>query len=73
MDACGVTSIMALPKHGSAITKSIATMSKTMYLRACEIAPTSRTWLGVGRACFILGEFDEAEDSWAVCLFLKFI
>ena len=40
-----------------------AKMAKTMYLRACEISPSSQTWLGVGRACYILENYIESEDA----------
>ncbi|KAJ1551557.1 Cilia- and flagella-associated protein 70, partial [Nowakowskiella sp. JEL0078] len=37
--------------------------ARTMYLRACEIDATSKSWLGVGKACLLLTEYEEAEDA----------
>lgn len=46
--------------------ESLALISKDMYLKACQLNPTSDSWLGAGRACFALGKYDEAEDAFAV-------
>ncbi|KAJ3355461.1 Cilia- and flagella-associated protein 70 [Entophlyctis luteolus] len=40
-----------------------AKKAKTMYIQASEIKPSSKSWLGVARACILLGQYDEAEDS----------
>ncbi|KAJ3279301.1 Cilia- and flagella-associated protein 70, partial [Blyttiomyces sp. JEL0837] len=53
---------------GSVATRSIqeienAKKAKSMFLRACENHPTSKSWLGVGKACITLGNLDEAEDA----------
>ncbi|KAJ3371784.1 hypothetical protein HDU91_004929 [Kappamyces sp. JEL0680] len=59
------TSISVLHSPGVA-DENAARLAKTMYLNACSINATSQTWLGVGRACFALGEYSEAEDAFAV-------
>jgi hypothetical protein len=41
----------------------LAKQAKTLFLRACEISPTSTSWLGVGKACIVLGELDQAENA----------
>lgn len=48
------------------IDKDKANVAKSMYIRACEIAPTSRSWLGVGRASLTLEEWSDAEDALSV-------
>ncbi|XP_063957993.1 cilia- and flagella-associated protein 70-like isoform X2 [Lytechinus pictus] len=37
--------------------------SKTIFLLACKNSPSCISWLGVGIACFRLGELSEAEDA----------
>lgn len=37
--------------------------SKSIYLRACRNSPSSVTWRGVGIACYMLQEYNEAEDA----------
>jgi hypothetical protein len=46
-------------------------ISKTMYLKATKGQGTSHCWLGAGRACFALQEYQEAEDAFCVSIFLK--
>ena len=37
--------------------------AKQTLLRACKQSPSSRTWFGVGVACYELGDLDQAEDA----------
>jgi hypothetical protein len=46
--------------------ENYARIAKTMYLNACSINGTSQSWLGAGRACFALKEYEEAEDAFSV-------
>ncbi|KAJ3196420.1 Cilia- and flagella-associated protein 70 [Irineochytrium annulatum] len=50
------------PERASA-DANFAKLAKTMFLRACEITPSSKSWLGVGRACMVVGDYEEAEDA----------
>ncbi|KAI8802085.1 hypothetical protein BJ742DRAFT_873493 [Cladochytrium replicatum] len=38
-------------------------LARTMYLRATEKNPSAACWLGVGRACLALQNYEEAEDA----------
>jgi predicted Zn-dependent protease len=49
-----------------AIEEKKAKLAAAMYLKACELNPTSRSWLGVGKACLLLKEYKEAEDALSV-------
>jgi tetratricopeptide (TPR) repeat protein len=44
----------------------VMNMAKTMFLRACVASPTANGWLGVGKACYHLQEFVDAEDALSV-------
>ncbi|TPX37150.1 hypothetical protein SmJEL517_g01059 [Synchytrium microbalum] len=48
-----------------AVDVSGARLAKSMYLRACELEPSSRTWIGVGKAAWALDELVEAEDAFS--------
>jgi hypothetical protein len=48
---------------------NLAKVAKSMYLRACESSPSSQSWLGVGKACLVLGDQEEAEDALAVSFY----
>jgi cytochrome c-type biogenesis protein CcmH/NrfG len=39
-------------------------------MKACSINGTSKSWLGLGRACFALKEYAEAEDAFSVKCYL---
>jgi len=39
--------------------------AKELFMLACRDAPSCTAWLGVGTACFRLGQFDEAEEALA--------
>ena len=43
-----------------------AKLAKSVFLQACEIKPSSTSWLGAGRAAYALGEIQEAEDAYSV-------
>jgi cytochrome c-type biogenesis protein CcmH/NrfG len=47
------------------VDQNSAQIAKSMFLKSCHIYPTSRSWLGVGRACVLLEEFVDAEDAFA--------
>lgn len=54
-------------REGSPVVDTkLIKLAKSVFLRACDIKPCSGSWLGAGRACFALGELDEAEDAYAV-------
>jgi len=48
--------------------KHLEKQAKAMYIHASEIKPSSQTWLGVGKACYLLKEYSEAEDALAVSI-----
>lgn len=37
--------------------------AKETLLRACKESPSSRTWFGVGVACYQLDDLEQAEDA----------
>ena len=37
--------------------------ARSTLLRACKHSPSSRTWFGVGVACYRLGDLEQAEDA----------
>ncbi|KAI8835610.1 hypothetical protein BJ741DRAFT_607390 [Chytriomyces cf. hyalinus JEL632] len=41
----------------------LAKRAKTMYIRACELKPSSQSWTGVAKACILLNQYEEAEES----------
>lgn len=43
--------------------ESQALFAKDIYISACKLNATSQTWLGVGRSCFMLGQYADAENS----------
>ncbi|KAJ3324059.1 Cilia- and flagella-associated protein 70 [Boothiomyces sp. JEL0866] len=45
--------------------ENLARISKSMYLKACEVQGTCQSWLGAGQACFALKEYDQAEDAFS--------
>ncbi|KAJ3297860.1 Cilia- and flagella-associated protein 70 [Borealophlyctis nickersoniae] len=57
-------SVVTTPAKAN-LDMTFARMAKTMYLRACEINPTAQSWLGAGKVCFALGDYEEAEDALA--------
>jgi Flp pilus assembly protein TadD len=58
-------SIVSLSESNQMVDEISARLAKNMYLKACSISGTSQTWLGVGRACYALKEYDEAEDAFS--------
>ena len=40
---------------------------KSLFMRAAELNPSSRSWLGVAKACTLLGEHASAEEALLVC------
>jgi tetratricopeptide (TPR) repeat protein len=45
-------------------------IAKSMFIKACAANGTSKSWLGLGQACFALKEYIEAEDAFSVLYFL---
>eukprot|EP00842_Homolaphlyctis_polyrhiza_P001645 jgi/Hompol1/2481/HPOL_006011-RA len=54
-----------LKYRDGSVDTSLALIAKNMYLKACAIQPSSQAWLGAGKTCFALKEYDEAEDAFA--------
>lgn len=52
--------------EGKELNTHLAKLSKSVFLQACEIKPSSSSWLGVGRASFALRQMEEAEDAFSV-------
>jgi tetratricopeptide (TPR) repeat protein len=48
------------------VDRQLAKLAKSVFLQACQIKPTSFSWLGVGRAAFALEEIEESEDAYSV-------
>ncbi len=46
------------------------TRIKSMFMKAAELSPSSRSWLGVAKACTLLGEHGNAEEALLVFLAL---
>ena len=51
--------------------QKFAKQAKTMSLYACENSPSSSSWLGVGKACIVLEEYDQASDALSEANFLN--
>lgn len=44
-----------------------AMLAKNMYLEACkENKGRSQSWIGVGKSCFVLKEYQTAEEAFCV-------
>jgi hypothetical protein len=63
------TPLSQLQGQLSNIDESSAVIAKKMYLSSCVVAGTSQSWLGVGRACYALRQYGEAEDAFSVSFF----
>jgi hypothetical protein len=40
--------------------------SKNVFLRISKASPSATTWLGVGKSCYFLEDFQEAQAALAV-------
>jgi hypothetical protein len=48
------------------VDEDSAATAKSMFLKAANINQSFQSWLGVGKACLVLKQFDEAEDALSV-------
>lgn len=50
---------------------SLALIAKDLFLKSCALKPSCQNWLGVGKACLAVGDFEDAEDAFAVRIVFK--
>ncbi|KAI8929249.1 hypothetical protein BC831DRAFT_6458 [Entophlyctis helioformis] len=60
-----VSPFLFIKNREESVDVSNALIAKNMYLKACAIAPSAQSWLGAGKTCFALKEYQEAEDAFA--------
>ncbi|KAL2919158.1 hypothetical protein HK105_201433 [Polyrhizophydium stewartii] len=60
-----ISHLQFLRSRDEAVDTSLALIAKSMFLKASAIAPSSQSWLGAGKTCFALREYQEAEDAFA--------
>lgn len=51
------------------VNETSGRIAKSMFIKACSANGTSKSWLGLGCACFALKEYIEAEDAFSVLYF----
>ncbi|KAH6572162.1 hypothetical protein BASA50_005685 [Batrachochytrium salamandrivorans] len=60
-----ISHLQFLKHREESVDIGLALIAKNMFLKATCIAPSSQSWLGAGKACFALKEYQEAEDAFA--------